>query len=296
MTLIKSILLGSAAGIVAVASAQAADLPTKKAAPVEYVRVCNVGGITGWTLPGSDTCVKFSGYITAQFTGGNLNTQYNFGTIDNATVAASNPFVPQLPGVAATLAGLNGGATPLGFPIDSRNTQRVLIAGSAAQLNTTFFRHDFGFTTRANFSFDMASNTAYGPLIGHFDINSEAGSGFDNTGNATYLNTGYLTWAGITAGRAQSFYSFVGGGDNWANFASPDRKGFNEPDLLAYTASFGGGFTATISAENSGNATGGGTDFGAPGYSNIGVNAGTHSLIAFGGQRWPDFVGALHVK
>ena len=81
MTLIKSLLLGSAAGIVAVASAQAADLPTKKAAPVEYVKVCNVGGITGWTLPGSDTCVKFSGYITAQFTGGNLNTQYNYGSI-----------------------------------------------------------------------------------------------------------------------------------------------------------------------------------------------------------------------
>ena len=52
MTLIKSILMGLAAGIVAVASAQAADLPTKKAAPVEYVKVCNVGGITGWTLPG----------------------------------------------------------------------------------------------------------------------------------------------------------------------------------------------------------------------------------------------------
>jgi opacity protein-like surface antigen len=32
MTLMKSILLGSAAGIVAVASAQAADLPTRKAA------------------------------------------------------------------------------------------------------------------------------------------------------------------------------------------------------------------------------------------------------------------------
>ena len=84
MTLIKSLLLGSAAGIVAVASAQAADLPTKKAAPVEYVRVCNVGGITGWTLPGSDTCVKFSGYITAQFTGGNLQTQYNRGSINDA--------------------------------------------------------------------------------------------------------------------------------------------------------------------------------------------------------------------
>src|ERR1700685_951975 len=77
MTLIKSLLLGSAAGIVAVATAQAADLPTRKAAPVEYVRVCNVGGITGWTLPGSDTCVKFSGYMTAHFIGGNLSNQYN---------------------------------------------------------------------------------------------------------------------------------------------------------------------------------------------------------------------------
>src|SRR6516165_12617064 len=95
MTLIKSLLLGSAAGIVAVASAQAADLPTRKAAPVEYVRVCNVGGITGWTLPGSDTCVKFSGYITAQFEGGNLNTQYSWGTLDNALTAATNPFIPQ---------------------------------------------------------------------------------------------------------------------------------------------------------------------------------------------------------
>ena len=157
-----------------------------------------------------------------------------------------------------------------------------------------------GWTTRANFGFDFASNTAYGPLIGHFDINSETGNGFDNV-NATYLNTGYLTWAGITAGKAQSFYSFTGGGDNWANFASPDQKGFNEPDLLAYTASFGGGFTATIAAQSQGQngvggASGGGTDFGAPNFGNIGTSALSPSLITFGGQKWPDFVGALHVK
>src|SRR5579872_6099921 len=122
MTLIKSLLLGSAAGIVAVASAQAADLPTRKAAPVEYVRVCNVGGITGWTLPGSDTCVKFSGYLTAQFEGGNLTTQYNYGSIGEAADAAANPLVPQSAAVAAALAGISG--------LDSRFTQRVLIQAS----------------------------------------------------------------------------------------------------------------------------------------------------------------------
>jgi hypothetical protein len=283
MTLMKSILLGSAAGIVAAATAQAADLPTRKAAPVEYVRVCNVGGITGWTLPGSDTCVKLSGYMTAQFTGGNLSTQYNFGSISDAALAASNPLVPQSAAVAAALGGVAG--------LDSRNTQRVLLQASAAQGNTTFYRHQTGWTTRANFGFDLASNTAYGPLIAHMDFNGEMGNGFDTTGTLFYVNTGYVTWAGITAGKAQSFYSFVGGGDNWANFASPDRKGFNEPPLLAYTASFGGGFTATISAESPGplGGSGGGTDITGPG----GLSTTT---LQYGGQRWPDFVGALHVK
>jgi Porin subfamily len=161
--------------------------------------------------------------------------------------------------------------------------------------NGTFNRPATGWTTRANFGFSFASNTAYGPLIGHFDLNSENGNGFDNTGTQTYLNTGYLTWAGITAGKAQSFYSFTGGGDNWANIFSPDQKGFNEPDLLAYTASFGGGFSATIAAQSPGTdgGSGGGTQLGG---GNIGVNSLTPGSITYGGQRWPDIVGALHVK
>jgi len=312
MSLIKSLLLGSAAGIVAVATAQAADLPTRKAAPVEYVRVCNVGGITGWTLPGSDTCVKFSGYVTAHIIGGNLNTQYNYGAISDLTTSTpvtttiATPAGPvSIPTGATTTAGIPGtsasavAATPSFILSNSQLNQRVLIAASSAQNNTTFNRAEFGWNVRANFGFDLASNTAYGPLIGHFDLNSDVGNGFDSPGGTfTYVNTGYLTWAGITAGKAQSFYSFTGGGDNWNNFFSPDRKGFNEPNLLAYTYSFGGGFTATISAESPGTAgaSGGGTAFGAPGYGNIGVSALSPSEITYGGQKWPDFVGALHVK
>jgi hypothetical protein len=246
--------------------------------------------------------VKFSGYITAQFEGGNLNTQYGWGTLDNALTAATNPFIPAAPGLINALTAVTTG-TPTGVALDTRPTQRVLIAASTAQANTTFFRNDFGRTTRANFGFDLASNTAYGPLIGHFDINAENGNGFDNTGGYTYLNTGYLTWAGITAGKAQSFYSFTGGGDNWANFASPDQKGFNEPDLVAYTFSFGGGFTATIAAQSPG-CNGGG--FNAPLNSNCTLPGGsgegtdlTEDPLTnerYGGMKWPDFVGALHVK
>ncbi len=296
MTLIKSIMLGSAAGIVAVATAQAADLPTRKAAPVEYVRVCNVGGITGWTLPGSDTCVKLSGYITAQVVGGNLNTQFAWGTVGDAIGAAAN--TPGLGAIATSpvLAELAA--------IDPRNTQRVLLAASPAQGNTTFYRPETGWSTRANLSLDIASNTAYGPLLGHAEIQGDVGNGLDSlqgapTNNIFYVNTAYLTWAGITAGKAASFFSFVGGGDNYANFFSPDRKGFNEPLLLAYTASFGGGFTATISAESpaSVGASGGGTQInGGTGCAGNGGCVGNPALITFGGQKWPDIVGALHVK
>jgi hypothetical protein len=315
MTLIKSILMGSAAGIVAVASAQAADLPTKKAAPVEYVKVCNVGGVTGWTLPGSDTCVKFSGYLTGQVEGGNLNTQYTWGSISNlttttpVTTTVGGAFVPTVTAAggstgATTTAGITGtspsaiAATPSFILSNSQINQRVLVAASTPNGNTQFFRDEFGWTSRMNFGFDLASNTAYGPLIGHFDLNAEMGNGFDNTGTGVYVNTGYVTWAGITAGKAQSFYSFTGGGDNWANFASPDQKGFNEPVLMAYTASFGGGFTATIAAQSAGTNGGSysGTDMGAPNFANIGVNSLTPSDITYGGMKWPDFVGALHVK
>jgi hypothetical protein len=326
MTLIKSLLLGSAAGIVAVGAAQAADLPTRKAAPVEYVRVCNVGGITGWTLPGSDTCVKFSGYMTAHFIGGNIANQYNSASAvapalgaalgnpngghlsqvlmveggDSQTTAGGVPVTP-FSGVATGLPVFNGTAVPITVPGVGVVAPGAVIPGAILgpnQKNAIFNRNAIGWNIRANLGFDLASNTAYGPLIGHFDINSDLGNGLDSpNGSFTYVNTGYVTWAGITAGKAQSFYSFIGGGDNWNNFFSPDRKGFNEPNLIAYTASFGGGFTATLSAESQGTAgsSGGGTNM-TGGYSSGGNGPAVIGPTTFGGQRWPDIVGALHVK
>jgi hypothetical protein len=320
MTLMKSLLLGSAAGIVAVATAQAADLPTRKAAPVEYVRVCNVGGITGWTLPGSDTCVKFSGYMTAHFIGGNLASQYNSASAQTATIPVAaglgdpaaghlsqvllvqgsdvSPSVFNGTGVPISIGGLTGQGVGPGSVVIAPGAT-ILPAGVLAnQKNAIFNRNAIGWNIRANLGFDLASNTAYGPLIGHFDLNSDLGNGLDSpNGSSTYVNTGYVTWAGITAGKAQSFYSFIGGGDNWNNFFSPDRKGFNEPNLLAYTASFGGGFTATLSAESQGTAgsSGGGTNM-TGGYSSGGNGPVVTGPTTFGGQRWPDIVGALHVK
>ncbi len=66
MKMVKSLLLGSAAGVVAVAGAQAADLPVKAVA-VQYVKICTLYGDGFYYIPGSDTCIRFSGYIRADY-------------------------------------------------------------------------------------------------------------------------------------------------------------------------------------------------------------------------------------
>jgi hypothetical protein len=62
MKMVKSLLLSGAAGMVAVAGAQAADLPVK-AKPVEYVKVCSLYGEGFFYIPGTDTCLKIGGYV-----------------------------------------------------------------------------------------------------------------------------------------------------------------------------------------------------------------------------------------
>ena len=66
MKLVKSLLLGSAAGLAAVAGAQAADLPAKgKVAAVEYVRVCSAYGAGFFFIPGTETCLRVGGRVRA---------------------------------------------------------------------------------------------------------------------------------------------------------------------------------------------------------------------------------------
>jgi len=60
---IKSLLLGSAAALVAVSGAQAADAIVVEPEPMEYVRVCDMYGAGYFYIPGTETCIKFSGAI-----------------------------------------------------------------------------------------------------------------------------------------------------------------------------------------------------------------------------------------
>ena len=64
---IKSLLLASAAGLVAATSARAADaIVIPEPEPVEYVRVCDAYGAGYFYIPGTETCLKISGYVWYQ--------------------------------------------------------------------------------------------------------------------------------------------------------------------------------------------------------------------------------------
>ena len=67
MKMVKSLILGSAAGLIAMSGAQAADLPVKAKA-VEYVRICSLYGAGFYYIPGTDTCMKIGGYVRVDTT------------------------------------------------------------------------------------------------------------------------------------------------------------------------------------------------------------------------------------
>jgi len=69
MKMVKSLLLGSAAGVVAMAGAQAADLPVK-AKPVQYVKICSLYGAGFYYIPGTDMCLKMGGWVRAEYAWG----------------------------------------------------------------------------------------------------------------------------------------------------------------------------------------------------------------------------------
>jgi hypothetical protein len=251
MNVTKSVLLGSVVGVAGIVGAQAADLPTRKSAPIEYVRICNVDGMAGFWIPGSNTCLKFGGYLASHFSAGNIDKAYSW------------------------------------TPGTLRGTQ---LTSSPADL-----RSDLGELTRVMTSFDTRTDTDYGVLRGYLEIRIETGNDFDNftgyavpgslrsSGNQLYMAVAYIQWMGITAGRVHSFFQFIGGGEAWDPFLSPDQESFNEPIVFAYTATFGNGFSATVAAQNP-------APLGpaAPGDY---VNIDTTNF----GERAPDMMGILRV-
>ncbi len=74
MTIVKRFLFCTAASVVMLAGAHAADLPVK-AGKIEYVKVCSLYGAGFYYIPGTDTCVRIGGAM-------NILTTFNGNPFD----------------------------------------------------------------------------------------------------------------------------------------------------------------------------------------------------------------------
>ena len=70
---IKSLLLGSAAALIAAPAAYAADVIVPEPEMVEYVRVCDMYGTGYFYIPGTETCLKVGGYARYEIGGTHVN-------------------------------------------------------------------------------------------------------------------------------------------------------------------------------------------------------------------------------
>ncbi|WP_315919539.1 porin [Mesorhizobium sp. SP-1A] len=80
---IKSLLLGSAAALVAVSGARAADaVVVAEPEPAEYVRICDVYGAGYFYIPGTETCLRVGGYIRYDAGFGDVGAKGGRNTVD----------------------------------------------------------------------------------------------------------------------------------------------------------------------------------------------------------------------
>jgi hypothetical protein len=258
MKMVKSLLLGTAAGLVALSGAQAADLPVK-AKPVQYVKICSLYGAGFYYIPGTDMCLKMGGWV-----------RFETGYGDNGNITSGQ----------------------MSANVNNRNTS------------------NWAWRARGYITADARNQTEYGTVRSYIAIGINTNSvGFDEQANQFSANRAFIQLAGFTFGISQSFYDFysVPATAFWGSYPASDT---GDPgwEVMGYTAQFGNGLSATISAEqrrlqqlvNTGTSVGAlplagsvtGGAYAAPG---VGVAGGNVGAGAYGGWQIPDFVGNLRV-
>ncbi len=246
MKMVKSLLLGSAAALVAATAGQAADLPVK-AKPVEYVKVCSLYGAGFYYMPGTDMCIKIGGWVRFESTWGNNNGSMTWG------------------------------------PFSGQNNVRE---------TNNFVMRERGYITA-----DAREQTAYGTARAYIDVGlSDNVIGSNGGGAGTFSsNRAFLQWAGFTAGLTQSFYDFYSAAAvaYRAAYMPIEDTGDGGITVFAYTAQFGNGLTATLSAEARRDTQiidNDGGDFETGSFT-----AGNNSQLGYGGFQAPDVVANLRV-
>ncbi|MGE3245791.1 MAG: porin, partial [Beijerinckiaceae bacterium] len=257
-------LAGAAGAALAGGSALAADLPSRKAASVEYVKICDVYGRGFYYIPGTNTCLKVGGRVRFELGWHRAqNTWIQAGNARAGLIAPTNTAGVGQASIGVTDANgglIVAGATPL-FPLIYAGPTGA--AGFANTATAGYFsgaRQDtLGWRSRAYVNMDARTQTAWGTVQTVFSISLRSRSGIFNGNPLTgpggqntaspQVYAAYIRFAGFTFGRAPWLFSSNGLGPQtyWTNFSGGSAIGTMQ---ISYTAVFGGGFSATIGLED----------------------------------------------
>jgi porin-like protein len=270
MKMVKSLILGSAAGILAMSGAQAADLPVKAKA-VEYVRICSLYGAGFFYIPGTDTCIKLGGYVRIDTT---FNGNIYGGPAWSGDLGQGNRFRDYF-----------ASRSRMALTVDTRTATEYGVV-------RTFGQADFQFN---NFGTANPSNRDAFPG-GATNALNVAGGGY------VAVEMVFIQFAGFTFGKSASAFATpwngYPGNNNSFLMGGPDYvTGVNN---IQYTAQFGNGVSATIGLDDP-------TVFNRTSVLNLGVAATPAGFAAgaiqataaganaYGGTHAPDIAGNIRI-
>jgi hypothetical protein len=254
MKMVKSLILGSAAGLLAMSGAQAADLPVKAKA-VEYVRICSLYGAGFYYMPGTDTCIKFGGYVRGDTIVGGAG-DYNFRQGANA-------------GSNNRLTNYWSARARMDLTVDTRTATEYGVVRTFADM---VFSWDSLTTTGSNpsaFSTGAASLGLYHAFI------QFAGFTFGRT--YSIFDT---PWQSYPAGGPDT----LPGGSNHVTGV----------DQVTYTADFGQGVSGSVSVQDETTSANGQSNlWNLSGATAANMVQGIYGNNDWGGTRSPDIVGQI---
>ncbi|AZO42473.1 porin [Mesorhizobium sp. M7D.F.Ca.US.005.01.1.1] len=211
---IKSLLLGSAAALIAVSGARAADaVVVAEPEPAEYVKICDVYGAGYFYIPGTETCLRIGGYVRYDIGAGDVESFDGARAIDRQDGSENDTWHKN---ARFTLKTWTGQETELG----------TLKTYTETRFN---FGNGSGVTTDAFGDSVVSAN--------------------DATNSGISLNFAWIQLGGLRVGKDESaFDTFIGYAGNVIQDTLVPYGSF-DTNVVQYYFDAGNGFSAVVSLE-----------------------------------------------
>ncbi|WP_256749572.1 porin [Mesorhizobium sp. Mes31] len=208
---IKSLLLGSAAALIAVSGARAADaVVVAEPEPAEYVKICDVYGAGYFYIPGTETCLRIGGYV-----------RYDIGVGDREGVQNAPDIV-------------DGGFHDTYWK-QARFTLKTW-TGQETELGTLKTYTE----TRINFGNNSGD---------YFDATTDVADHWQARNKGISLNFAWIQLGGLRVGKDESaFDTFIGYAGNVIDDTIVPYGDF-DTNVIQYYFDAGNGFSAVVSLE-----------------------------------------------